>query len=76
MVNALTPIESFNNYFHTNFDTEDFDTVGGLILRQFGYLPKRNEVTKLDRYQITVVKASRRGIKLLRVTTLNKQNAS
>lgn len=66
-INALTPIEAFNNYFHTNFSTEDFDTIGGLVLRQFGYLPKRNEVTRLNRFEITVVKAGRRGIKLLRV---------
>lgn len=66
-INALTPIEAFNNYFHTNFSTEDFDTFGGLVLRQFGYLPKRNEVTTLNRFEITVLKASRRGIKLLRV---------
>ena len=72
LVNALTPIESFNNYFHTNFDSEDFDTIGGLVLQQFGYLPKRNEATKLGGFQVTVVKASRRGIKLLRIKTPKK----
>ncbi len=75
LVNALTPIEIFNNYFHTNFTTEDFDTVGGLVLQKFGYLPKRNEITKLDRYQVTVIKASRRGIKLLRVKPLKKNKS-
>lgn len=70
LVNALTPIELFNNHFHTNFAKTDFDTFGGLILQQFGYLPKRNEVTQLDRFQVTIVKASRRGIKLLRVKQL------
>lgn len=67
LVNALTPIEAFNNYFHTNLPTEDFDTIGGLISQKFGYLPKRNEVIKLNKFQVTIVKAGRRGIKLLRI---------
>jgi magnesium and cobalt transporter len=65
-VKALTPIETFNNYFGTNFSTEDWDTVGGLILQKFSHLPKRGETTKLDDFNVTVLQTTSRGIKLLK----------
>lgn len=42
-VKALTPIEEFNEFFATTFSDEEFDTVGGLLMRQFGHMPKRGE---------------------------------
>ena len=42
MVKALTPIDEFNNYFHSDFGKK-FDTIGGIITHEFGRLPKRNE---------------------------------
>lgn len=67
LVNALTPIDDFNQYFKVNLSSQDFDTIGGLILQQFGYLPKRNETITLDNFEILIVKATRRGIQLLQV---------
>lgn len=40
-VQALTPIEDFNDYFESNFSDEEFDTVGGLVLHEIGHLPKK-----------------------------------
>lgn len=65
LVNALTPISDFNRYFNTDFSDADFDTVGGLILRQFGHLPKRNEKITLGHFEVLVIKATRRGIQTL-----------
>lgn len=73
-VKALTPIEEFNHYFATEFDDEDYDTVGGLILQQFSHLPKQGESILIGAFQITVLQASHRGIQLLRVTHLNEDN--
>jgi magnesium and cobalt transporter len=65
MINALTPIDDFNRYFKTDFTNDDFDTVGGLILQKLGHLPRRNEKIILDDFEVTVVKATRRGIQML-----------
>ena len=65
LVNALTPIATFNEHFHTQLTDEDFDTIGGLVLQQFSRLPKRNEKITLANFEVTVIKASRRGIQLL-----------
>jgi magnesium and cobalt transporter len=47
-VKARTEIEDFNEAFKTSFSDEEFDTVGGLVLRHLGRVPKRNEVMDID----------------------------
>ena len=68
IVKALTPIELFNEYFHTTFSDEEFDTVGGLVMQRLGHLPKRGEVMELDRFHIRVLRADSRRIHLLQMS--------
>lgn len=67
-VKAVTPIEDFNTAFLTRFDDTDCDTIGGLVLREFGYLPKRGEQVQLGNLGFTVLNADNRVIRLLLVT--------
>lgn len=71
IVKALTSIESFNEFFTTEFSDEDFDTIGGILMQEFGHLPKRNEIVQLDNMQFRVLYADNRQIHLLRLTILN-----
>ena len=73
-VNALTPIEEFNNYFQTEFSDEEHDTISGLILRELGHLPKRGEVLDIEGYHIKVLRADKRRVRLLRVSRLEQNN--
>lgn len=66
-VNALTPIDAFNQYFKTHFSHQDVDTIGGIVLQAFSHLPKAGESITLGSLQMTVVMASNRRIKLLLV---------
>ncbi len=68
IIKALTPIEDFNSFFSTSFTDEDFDTIGGILMQEFGHLPKRNEVTQIDNMQFRVLYADNRQIHLLRLT--------
>ena len=70
LVKALTPIDSFNESFASEFPDEEFDTVGGLVMNRFGHLPKRNEVVEIDQFRFRVLSADSRRIHLLRVTPL------
>lgn len=72
VVKALTPIEEFNDYFNAELDDNEFDTIGGLVMRNFGYLPKRNEVTRIDNFNIRVLNADNRRIHLLRLSALTE----
>jgi magnesium and cobalt transporter len=68
VVKAATPIEEFNQYFKTKFKSDEFDTIGGLILKDFGHLPKRGEVLKIDKFRFKVLHSDNRRIYLLGVT--------
>jgi magnesium and cobalt transporter len=70
VVQALTPIDDFNDYFNAKLSDEEFDTIGGLILKSFGHLPSRNEIARLDDYEFKVVNADNRQIHLLRMRTI------
>ncbi|SJZ52458.1 magnesium and cobalt transporter [Oceanospirillum multiglobuliferum] len=67
IVKALTPIEDFNEHFHTDFSEEEFDTIGGIVMQRFGHLPNRNETTVLNGLEFKVVNADNRRIRLLQV---------
>lgn len=68
LIKALTPIESFNREFKANFSEDDFDTIGGILMQKFGYLPKPNEQTTIKGFKFRVVDADSRQIHLLRMT--------
>jgi len=66
-VKARTEIEDFNSAFSTNFSDEEFDTVGGLVLRHLGRVPKRNETLEIDGVRFQVLRADSRRLYTLLV---------
>jgi magnesium and cobalt transporter len=68
-VRALTPIADFNQYFGTEYSDEEYDTIGGLLMQEFGRLPRRGEVIRVGEMEFRVLRADRRRIDLLRVIT-------
>jgi magnesium and cobalt transporter len=69
-IKALTPIDDFNEHFDTEFSNEDFDTIGGLVLKAFGHLPARNEVTTIEGFEFKVINADQRKVHSLRMRPL------
>lgn len=69
IVKALTPIDEFNEYFDTEFSDQEFTTIGGLVLQQFGHIPERGETVNIGPFLITILNADNRQIKLIKVTT-------
>jgi len=67
-VKALTRIDEFNEYFSSSLGDEDYETIGGLIMRGFGRLPRRGESISLHGFSFKVVQADRRRIHRLEVT--------
>ncbi|HEX9772996.1 MAG TPA: transporter associated domain-containing protein [Steroidobacteraceae bacterium] len=68
-VPALTRIEEFNDTFDTRFSDEDADTIGGLVLHELGRMPRRGEAIEIGGLELKVLRADRRRIETLRVTT-------
>ncbi|HVN43117.1 MAG TPA: transporter associated domain-containing protein [Steroidobacteraceae bacterium] len=68
-VPALTRIEEFNATFGTRLADDEFDTIGGLVLHELGRMPRRGETVEIGGLEIKVMRADRRRIESLRVTT-------
>lgn len=67
VVKARTPVEEFNEYFKTSFDENQFNTIGGFVLKEFGRLPKRNETVSINHLLFRILNADNRSIHLLEV---------
>jgi magnesium and cobalt transporter len=66
-VKAVTEIADFNAHFGTAFPDDDHDTVGGLVLAQFGRLPKRGESVLVDGISFQVLRSDSRMLHSLLV---------
>ena len=66
-VRALTPIDEFNEALGTAFGTEEFDTIGGLLMQHIGHMPKTGESAEIDGCQFRVLAADSRRLHLLQV---------
>ena len=67
LVDALTPIEDFNEQFDTAFSDEEYDTVGGLVTAEIGHLPDPGETATLGDYSFDVTRADDRRVLQFRV---------
>ncbi len=66
-VKAITEIDSFNEALGANFSSDDYDTIGGLVLNKFNRLPSRNESVVIDQFKFTVQRADSRRLHMLKV---------
>jgi magnesium and cobalt transporter len=66
-VKALTEIADFNQAFGTQYSDDEFDTIGGLLLRRFGRVPKRGEQISFDNLAFRVLRADSRRLHLIQV---------
>ncbi|MBP6654007.1 MAG: CBS domain-containing protein [Propionivibrio sp.] len=67
-VKAQTSIEDFNEHFGSKFVTDEYNTVGGLILNHLGRVPGRKEEITLAGLNFMVLRADRRRLYTLLVT--------
>ncbi len=73
-VKAATELEDFNKSLGSDFSSEDFDTVGGLLVSHFGRLPKRGERISFDGLTFQVLRADSRRLHSVLVDRLTVAN--
>ncbi|SFW27991.1 HlyC/CorC family transporter [Nitrosovibrio sp. Nv17] len=66
-VKAVTEIPDFNERLGAALSDADYDTIGGLILHQFGRLPKRGESVVIGGFRFVVLRADSRRLHTLLV---------
>jgi magnesium and cobalt transporter len=68
VVDALTPIEDFNERFGADFDDDEYDTIGGLVTAAIGHLPEAGEELTLGRFSFRVARADARRLHALHLS--------
>ena len=71
---ALTPIDEFNDYFHSEMSGDEFGTIGGLLMNKFGRMPKRGESADIGQFKFTVLRADSRRIHLLQLSIIPEES--
>jgi magnesium and cobalt transporter len=66
-VKAQAEIADFNAAFGSALPEEEHDTIGGLVIAEFGRLPKRGESIVIDGLRFTVLRADSRRVHMLEV---------
>ena len=66
-VNALTTLDDFNDYFGTEYNIEEQDTIGGLLIHKLGHLPDRGELITIGQYKFKIINADNRRLIQLQV---------
>ena len=66
-VKALTEIAQFNSAFGTAHGDHEFDTIGGLVTRHLGHVPKRGDVVEIGELRFEVLRANARQAQLFLV---------
>ncbi len=61
-VDALTPIDLFNQRFEAELPDDEYDTIGGLVTAVIGHLPEGNEEVDIERFHFRVAKAEHRRV--------------
>ena len=68
MLSARLEIEKVNELFDLNLpESDDYMTVGGLILHEYQSFPKLNEVVKIGRFEFKIIKNTMTKIELVRL---------
>lgn len=67
LLQANTTLNEFNEFFETTIKSEDNDTVAGLVISGFSYLPEQMSEINLHDFQFKVLKTDSRRLHLLEV---------
>ena len=56
-----------NEYFNIDLSSEDYESIGGLVLEKLGHLPEENEELEVSDIRIKVEKMAKNRIDTLRL---------
>ena len=71
MLSARMEIEKINEMFALDLpESDEYMTLGGLILHEYQSFPKLNEIIKIGRYEVKIVKNTATKIELVRLKVI------
>ncbi len=71
LLSARLEIDKVNEMFDLDLpESDEYMTIGGLILHEYQSFPKLNEVVKFDKYEFKIIKSTSRKIELVKLHIL------
>jgi len=67
LLQANTTLTEFNEFFNSSIASDDYDTVAGLVISGFSYLPEQMSEISLHGFQFKVLKTDNSRLHLLEV---------
>lgn len=74
LVDGSLNLNDVNDQLETTFDSEDFESIGGLVLGEFSGVPEVNDKLEIDGVLFSIVKMHKNRIAQLKVTILEEEN--
>lgn len=72
VLSARLEIERVNEMFNLNLpESDEYLTIGGLILHQYQSFPKLHEIITIDKYQFKIIKVTTTKIELVRLKVID-----
>lgn len=73
ILSARLEIDKVNEMFDLDLpESDEYMTIGGLILHEYQSFPKLNEVIKIGNFEFKIIKSTSRKIELVKLHLLNK----
>ena len=70
---ARTNIDDINDQCDLNLpEDEDYETIGGFVFSQLGYIPKTGESFDYENLKFTIISAEARSVKRVRIQKIEK----
>ena len=73
-VNAQMFLDDFNDYFNTNYSSDESITIGGYLIEKIGEIPNEGEEFNIPPLKIIVSKKGQHRLEILNVLRLDKEN--
>ena len=74
IVEGSINLDDFNDQLDTNIDSEDYESLGGLIIEHLDRLPNKGDSVKIDNCKLTVIKMDDKRIELVKVVVTPQEN--
>jgi magnesium and cobalt transporter len=73
LVNALTELSDFNEYFNCDLADTSSDTIAGIILQELNHMPQKGEQVTIGHFDFKIMTEDTRRVQTLQVT-VNKNH--
>jgi CBS domain containing-hemolysin-like protein len=68
IVSGKVEIDYINDKYNLDFPDGDYETVAGFIIDRLGYIPKPDEIIKINSFEFLVIRANKVKIDLVKLT--------